>query len=430
MASTWGSAVADEERQEPGDAVARKAAVLAERVRESKHFLVFTGAGISTSAGIPDFRGPEGAWTRLAQGRQPKGKANMTLTALPTPTHMALVALQERGLLKYLVSQNCDGLHRRSGILPELISELHGNSNREYCKDCGKEYIRDQDFRAVANYEKTVFDHRTGRKCADCDGDLHDTIINFGEYLPEQPLERARDHAKKADLCLVLGSSLTVPPACTIPETVGKRKGVRGRKAPQLSICNLQATDKDGLCAPGLRIHAKTDDLMIQIMANLDIPIPEFILRRRLTVEIKTLEAERHQATLMGVDVDGTPVTFLRSVRLEGTRRPVTTEPYVLNHRGILDPGAVLGFELDFMGHYGEPNLELSHEHRGAADASATYLLEYNPRTGTWETTRLDMAAGGEQAVGSATDAAPKTVTVPRLEKPVFDFTDDEESML
>ncbi|KAH7354011.1 NAD-dependent deacetylase sirtuin-7 [Plectosphaerella cucumerina] len=419
MATTWAPAVADEERQESSDAIDRKAAVLAERIRESKHFLVFTGAGISTSAGIPDFRGPEGAWTRLAQGREPKGKASMTLTALPTPTHMALVALQDRGLLKYLVSQNCDGLHRRSGILPELISELHGNSNRECCKNCGKEYIRD--FRAVASYEKTVFDHRTGRKCAACDGDLHDTIINFGEFLPEAPLERAREHAKKADLCLVLGSSLTVPPACTIPETVGKRKGVRGRMAPQLSICNLQATDMDGLCAPGLRIHARTDDLMTRVMDNLGIPIPEFVLRRRLTVEVKTLEEERHQATLTGVDVDGTPVTFLRSVRLEGTRRPVTTEPYVLNHRGILGPGAVLGFELEFMGHYGEPNLELSHEY--GADGAATYLLEYNPRTGAWATTRLD--AAGDVNEGGGVKEAVKTTR--RLEKPVFDFSDEED---
>jgi len=100
--------------------------------------------------------------TLRAQGRERTGKAVSTLQAIPTPTHMALAALQERGILKYLISQNCDGLHRKSGVpsvsvhqrqhriyvaanmsqLQERISELHGNSNREQCKDCGKEYIR------------------------------------------------------------------------------------------------------------------------------------------------------------------------------------------------------------------------------------------------------------------------------------------------
>ena len=134
--------IAEKERFESSDEVDRKAQTLVNQIRKSKHFIAFTGAGVSTSAGIPDFRGPEGAWTLLKQGRQRTGKAVNTLQAIPTPTHMALVELQNRGILKYLVSQNCDGLHRRSGILPERIAELHGNSNREYCKDCGKEYIR------------------------------------------------------------------------------------------------------------------------------------------------------------------------------------------------------------------------------------------------------------------------------------------------
>lgn len=95
-----------------------KALTLSTLIKESKHLIAFTGAGISTSAGIPDFRGPEGAWTLRAQGRERKGETTSTLQAIPTKAHMALVELQHRGILKYLVSQNCDGLHRRSGILP------------------------------------------------------------------------------------------------------------------------------------------------------------------------------------------------------------------------------------------------------------------------------------------------------------------------
>lgn len=117
MAWTTGK-IALPELVEAADDLDLKAKQLADLIRQSKHFIVFTGAGVSTSAGIPDFRGPEGAWTLQAQGRQRTTAAVSTLQAIPTATHMALVELQNRGLMKYLVSQNCDGLHRRSGILP------------------------------------------------------------------------------------------------------------------------------------------------------------------------------------------------------------------------------------------------------------------------------------------------------------------------
>ncbi|KAI0110177.1 DHS-like NAD/FAD-binding domain-containing protein [Daldinia grandis] len=364
-----------EERREDIDVVDRKAEALAEQIKKSKHFIVFTGAGISTSAGIPDFRGTEGVWTLMAQGRQRSSAVN-TLQAVPTATHMALVELQDRGILKYLISQNCDALHRKSGILPDKISELHGNNNREYCKDCGKEYIRD--FRAVASYEKTVHDHRTGRKCACCGGVLLDSIVNFGEYLPAEPLKLARTHAKKADLCLVLGSSLTVPPASGIPEMVG------ARKAAKLTICNLQDTPLDGLA--DLRIYSEADELMTGVMAKLEIPIPPFVLRRRLTVQMETTGGNRHQLKICGVDVDGTPMTFLRSVKLEQyCRRAACTEPFAISFRSDLDIGTELKLELEFMGNYGEPNLEILYRHTGETDTEVLYLLEYDLQTGEWQ---------------------------------------------
>ncbi|OTA91089.1 hypothetical protein M434DRAFT_397462 [Hypoxylon sp. CO27-5] len=361
-----------EERQESPEAVDRKAEVLANRIRQSKHLIVFTGEGISTSAGIPDFRGP--------QGRQPTGGVG-TLQAVPTPTHMALVELQNRGILKYLASQSCDGLHRKSGILPDQISELHGNNNREYCKDCGKEYMRD--FRAVASYEKTVHDHRTGRKCARCGGVLLDSIINFGEPLPAQTLQPARDHAKKADICLVLGSSLTVSPANKIPMIVGYHKGTTA-----LAICNLQDTALDELA--DLRIYSETDELMTRVMAKLDIPIPPFILRHRLLVQMESMDDERQQLRVNGVDVDGTSVSFLRSVKLEYNGCVARSEPFVINFRGAVDLGTELKLELEFMGHYGEPNLYIVYEYRGEEDAQTLYLLEYNPQNGEWKVTKKE----------------------------------------
>ncbi|KAI1706775.1 sir2 family domain-containing protein [Ditylenchus destructor] len=183
----------------------RQAAELANLIRQSHHFIAFTGAGVSTSAGIPDFRGPQGVWTLRAKGEFPKSRQS-TLSAVPTTGHMALIGLERAGLLKFLISQNTDGLHRRSGFPPEKLAELHGNSNLERCRHCKKEYLRDFSTRSAPG----VHDHQTTRKCAVCGHWLHDTIINFSESLPEKPLKDGFINARRADLCLVLGSSLTI----------------------------------------------------------------------------------------------------------------------------------------------------------------------------------------------------------------------------
>ncbi|CAG8242178.1 unnamed protein product [Penicillium olsonii] len=343
--------IAATERREATSVVDKKAALLVKQIKQSWHFVAFTGAGISTSA------------------------------AIPTPSHMALVELQNRSILKYLVSQNCDGLHRRSGILLGRISELHGNSNRESCHDCGKEYIRD--FRAVSNYEKGDHDHRTTRKCARCGGALYDSIINFGESLPAQAMELAQQNAEMADLCLVLGSSLTVTPANSIPEMVGERKGAK------LAVCNLQTTPIDHLT--DLRIFSEADLLMTKVMEKLGFPIPPFVQRRRLMVKVETQEEDRHRLTATGVDTDGNPMTYLQPVRLEGSRRIARAEPFVIQVRESLQPGSRLKLDLEFMGHFDEPNLELVHEYNG--DEEALYELEFNLQNGEWTVIRQDELA-------------------------------------
>ncbi|KAF9775715.1 hypothetical protein IL306_006175 [Fusarium sp. DS 682] len=364
------------ERRDPLDVVDKQADEIVALIKKSKHFIVFTGAGVSTSAGagIPDFRGPEGAWTLRAQGRARTGKATSTLQAIPTPTHMALVELQNQGVLKYLVSQNCDGLHRRSGIWRDRISELHGNSNRECCKECGKEYIRD--FRAVASYEKSVHDHRTGRKCTACGGNLLDTIINFGEFLPEEPLKLARSHAKKADLCLALGSSLSVPPASGIPEACGK-----SRKS-KLIICNLQETFMEGLA--DMHVWAESDVLTKRVMDKLGYSIPSFILKRRLVIKTERDAHDRQVITLTGVDNDGMPVTYLQSVKLEDSRRIVRSEPFSFVFREGLEAGAEVKFVLEFMGHYNEPNVVIDYTVSEEEGAETVYDFSYDPSTGDW----------------------------------------------
>ncbi|KAL8993191.1 MAG: hypothetical protein Q9169_006535 [Polycauliona sp. 2 TL-2023] len=224
------------------------------------------------------------------------------------------------------------------------------------------------------------------QKCARCGGLLYDSIINFGEFLDDQPLKRARDHAKKADLCLVLGSSLTVPPANGIPEIVGQKRGGK------LVICNLQDTPIDHLS--DLRIHSKTDELMIRAMELMDLPIPAFVLSRRLLLKLEKTGADRNRLTVLGVDVDGTPFTYLKTVKLDYNRRTAHSEPFMIDLRGTLEPGTLLKLELEFMGHYNERNLELSHEY--TEDSETLYLLDYNPYTGVWQTKRQASADAGE----------------------------------
>jgi mono-ADP-ribosyltransferase sirtuin 6 len=167
-----------------------------------------------------------------------------------------------------------------------------------------------------------------------------------------------------------------VTPANEIPEVVGQRRGAK------LAICNLQKTPLDRLS--DLRIDSKTDDLMTRVMEKLNIPIPPFILQRRLVVEMETQEGKRHQLTVYGVDVDGTPITFLRSVKLHENRRVARSEPFVINFRGDLESGVELKFELEFMGHYNEPNLEITHIYYNERDTRTLHLLDYNPHAGEW----------------------------------------------
>ena len=237
-----------------------------------------------------------------------------------------------------------------------------------------------KDFRAVATYEKTIHDHRTGRKCTQCGGNLHDTIINFGEFLPEEPLKLARSHAKKADLCLVLGSSLSVPPASGIPETVGKSK--KGK----MIICNLQDTFMENLAS--MHIWSESDLLMTKVMDKLGYTIPAFILKRRLVIKMEKDTHGRQLIVLTGVDNDGIPVSYLMSVKLENSRRVIRAEPFSFTFRETLEVGDKLEFVLELMGHYDEPNVVVGFEVPGEDGEEMVFDMHYDPSTGEWITMR------------------------------------------
>jgi len=240
---------------------------IADLIAASNHTTLFTGAGLSTSAGIPDFRGPQGVWTLKAQGKKPK-RVDLSKAA-PTVGHAICKTFLERQHVHHIVSQNVDGLHRKSGVPGDLLSELHGNTNLEYCERCGKEYFRDFRCRKAGI---SVHDHKTGRKCEarGCRGNLLDSIINFGENLPEKQWASAEKAFQQTNLCIVLGSSCRVTPAADLPQGVGKRG--RGGGWPKLVIVNLQTTPLDGYAA--LKVHAKTDDFLSLLALRLGIQLP------------------------------------------------------------------------------------------------------------------------------------------------------------
>ena len=349
----------------------QKLDILADWIRQSQHCILFTGAGISTSAGIPDYRsgmntvlstGP-GAWELRDAGkkRDKKRKVTQVLQAIPTYTHLAIVKLQQNGLVKFVVSQNVDGLHLRSGLDPKALSELHGNTNLEKCAKCRKKYLRD--FR-TRNASK-VYEHKTGRICADvkCAGPLKDSIINFGENLPEKDLNLAFAHAEKADLCICMGSSLTVSPANEIPENVSNRK-------QRLVICNLQKTPLHSRC--DLPIYSMCDDIMSGLMKRLDIEVEKWTLRRRVRIETKEEARGGIRVKVSGMDLKrDLPYSLFREVIFhrkqpssemkpadEITRR---REPFEVK-LDQLNKGEKLYANLVFHGHYAEEPLKIEIE--------------------------------------------------------------------
>jgi NAD-dependent SIR2 family protein deacetylase len=173
---------------------------LAEWLYESRYLVVFTGAGISTESGLPDFRGPDGVWTRRDKGLPPKPISRSWGSVEPNSGHIAIVDLQKLGKLQFLISQNVDNLHLLSGINPNLLAELHGNMTKLRCTRCGKKV-----------------DQSEGRALCGCGGKLVSSVVNFGEPLPERDLRLSLEHSRKSDLFIVVGSSLVVTPAADMP---------------------------------------------------------------------------------------------------------------------------------------------------------------------------------------------------------------------
>ncbi|XP_053228930.1 NAD-dependent protein deacylase sirtuin-6 isoform X1 [Podarcis raffonei] len=259
---------------DPPDELDRKVAQLALLIQDASNVVFHTGAGISTSSGIPDFRGPNGVWTMEERGLSPKFDTTFE-NARPSTTHMALLGLQRAGVLRFLVSQNVDGLHVRSGFPRDKLAELHGNMFVEECMKCGKQYVRD----AVVG---TMGLKPTGRLCdvskrrglRSCRGKLMDTILDWEDSLPDRDLNLASEASRSADLSITLGTSLQIKPSGDLPLLTKKKGG-------KLVIVNLQPTKHDKHA--DLRIHGYVDDVMAKLMKHLGLEIPEWT--RPLVVE-------------------------------------------------------------------------------------------------------------------------------------------------
>lgn len=249
------------------DVVERKCLELADMIASAHHCIAFTGAGISTGTGVPDFRsgrntrlptGP-GLWELPKNERQKGNLLDECVKAKPGRTHVVLTQMWRAGMLKHIISQNVDGLHRKSGMPLQALSELHGNLYIERCDRCGREHERE--FNVISS------ERYSGRTCEltpGCSGPLRDTGVRFGDDLPKRHLDHAWHHAERADLCLALGSSITVTPASDIPAWIARRhRGKRnapGNAQRGLVIVNLQATPCDEDAA--LRINGLVDHVM------------------------------------------------------------------------------------------------------------------------------------------------------------------------
>lgn len=221
----------------------------ATRLRRSRAVVFFTGAGISTESGVPDFRSPGGVWTkyqpvlfqdflasesaRVQHWQLKKATYELFKTVKPNLAHQAICDFEKRGQLLGLITQNIDGLHKLAGTSEEKLVELHGTDRLVTCLECGKRY---EPAEVYANLPEKF----TAPTCDECDGLLKSANVSFGQSMPIVAMQRAQAWSEQADIFIVLGSSLQVQPAASFP-VIAKRGGAL------LAIVNRDPTPLDEL---------------------------------------------------------------------------------------------------------------------------------------------------------------------------------------
>ena len=232
---------------------------VAEMIAEAKHIVVFTGAGVSTESGIPDFRSPGGLWTKFdpedftidkflsnPETRHKQWRfllsGDLLKDASPNAAHEAIAELEALGRLDCVITQNIDYLHQKAGNDPGRVYELHGNMKWIRCLDCGNRSPLEEILKESGASEEMPV-------CGRCGGILKPDVIFFGEALPEEALREATWHANHCDLLIVIGSSLVVYPAAYMP-LYAKQSGAK------LVIVNLTPTPSDRIADVVIRASA------------------------------------------------------------------------------------------------------------------------------------------------------------------------------
>ena len=244
------------------------AEALASLISQSQRGVVFTGAGISTESGIPDFRSPGGVWSRMtpiyyqdfvgsrekrreAWSRVYNNPAGWT-GAKPNAGHFAVAELVKMGKVSSVITQNVDNLHQDSGVPDDRVIEVHGNASYARCLQCGKRYEL-EDLRPRWEKDEDI-------TCIFCTGLVKTAVISFGQAMPEAEMTRAMEEAAMSDLFLVLGSSLVVYPAAELP-LIAKRSGAA------VVIVNREETDHDVYA--DLVLHDEIGPLMKQVLERI-----------------------------------------------------------------------------------------------------------------------------------------------------------------
>lgn len=243
---------------------------VARMILSAKKMVIFGGAGLSTESGIPDFRSPGGVWEKynpedfyyqnfVASERSREKYWQMATEmygpmkrARPNPAHLAIAELERLGKLDCVITQNIDGLHHKAGNSEERMIELHGTAMVVACLNCNKRYDRDEIQERLRQGTKVPY-------CDDCGGPLKPATISFGQAMPERETAEAYHRSATCDLFIVIGSSLVVQPAASMP-LVAKRSGAK------LVIINRDPTPYDDLA--DVVIHGQAGPIMANILQH------------------------------------------------------------------------------------------------------------------------------------------------------------------
>lgn len=242
----------------------------ADLVRRGQRVVVFTGAGVSTESGIPDFRSPGGIWSKYdpeeftyqrfvssAEARKKHWQmlrdTFLSYQAEPNAAHYAIAALDRMGKLDCVITQNIDGLHQRAGVPPEKVFELHGTMDWAYCLACRQRYPMDEVKGWLAAGVEVP-------ECGTCGGTLKPAVVYFGESLPSAVLAEAKERSQNCDVFIVVGSSLVVYPAAYLPEEALW-------SGAKLIIVNLTRTHLDGRAE--VVLQGKAGEVMTALVARL-----------------------------------------------------------------------------------------------------------------------------------------------------------------